>query len=76
MRKQHTRKKQFARFVTNAMAVIGFLLAYIAAGTSDMYTHDLGARAPEYVTTLLVIGGLLMLPATARVLFSNFAGRR
>lgn len=45
------------------MALVGVILIYCGASTSDYYLIELSQPEPEYIGTMLKIGVVLMLPS-------------
>ena len=53
------------------MAIVGGLLMFGAAGTSDYYVLELGQREPSSVWTTLVIGLLMMVPFVLHAIYEG-----
>lgn len=63
--------KKAIRYITNALLVIGVILAFLAVSTSDYYVIELGQNEPQYVWTLAIVGVVLMIPGFVRMIFSD-----
>lgn len=50
------------KIVRTTMAIIGGILLFGAAGTSDYYTLELGVREPDSVWKTIMVGLILMIP--------------
>ena len=61
--------KKMARFINNVMALVGFLLVYGSASTTDFHVMQLGVKAPECVWTLFIAGLVLMIPTILRLVY-------
>ena len=51
------------KIVRNMMALVGAILIYLAASTSDLYLYELGELEPYYIKYMILWGIMLMIPA-------------
>ena len=63
--------KRILRYITNALLVIGVILAFLAVSTSDYYVIELGQKEPQYVWSLAVVGVVLMIPGVVRMMVGD-----
>lgn len=56
------------RFIRNALAVIGGLIAYLASSTDYYYTEVLFESVPGYVGTAYKLGFMFMIPFAIHLL--------
>lgn len=64
--------KRILRHITNALAAIGIILAFLAVSTSDYYVIELGQKEPQYVWTVAIVGVVLMIPAVVRMFLDDY----
>lgn len=50
------------KIVRNTMAIIGGILLFCAASTSDYYTMELGVSEPDSVWKTIIVALVLMIP--------------
>lgn len=58
--------------VSNVLAVIAAILAVPAFGMSDFYTMEMGVKSPAYVSYMIFICLLLIMPKSLFVLYDYY----
>lgn len=67
--------KKMVRFIKNMLALVGAVLVYCAVSTMDYHAFELGAKSPDHISSLLITGVLLLIPALAGVIFKAIKER-
>ena len=57
-----------------ATAIVGVLLIYAGASTSDYHVIEMGQSTPNYAWRLMLIGAVLMIPTVIHIIRAERVG--